>query len=259
MVDEYINDSMLEVFVFETLQNIEQLENVVLESEKTGSYSADAVNEVFRIMHTIKGSAAMMMLANLTDLAHRMEDLFYYLREAQPQQADYAALSDLILSGIDFIQAELNKIQNKQPADGDAAGLLAAITAFLAELKVANGDVKEEQEASAAQPAADGGQPARPAGKQAAYEAVLYYEEGCEMENIRAYGVIHNLQELVDDLYYHPADILENDETAAFIREHGFTVGVLTVRPMEEVRKFFNDVLFLERLEFRELDVTAFA
>ncbi|NLN06871.1 MAG: chemotaxis protein CheA [Firmicutes bacterium] len=258
MADKFINDSMLEVYVFETLQNIEQLENAVLESEKTGRYSAAAINEVFRIMHTIKGSSAMMMLDNLAELAHKMEDLFYYIRETQPKQVDYAALSDLVLSGIDFIQAELKKIQNKEPANGDVSDLLAAITAFLEHLKAANGDFKQEQNTLPAQPAAGGGQAAQPAGKLAAYEAVLYYEEGCEMENIRAYGVIHNLQEMVEDLYYRPADILENDETAAYIREHGFTVGVLTARPAEEMRRFFEDVLFLEKLEFRELDAATF-
>jgi len=269
MADDFLNDSMLEVYIFETSQNIEQLENAVLESEKTGRYSEAAINEIFRIMHTIKGSSAMMMLGNLAELAHKMEDLFYYIREAQPKQVDYAALSDLVLSGIDFIQAELKKIQDKKPADGDANELLAAIAVFLEQLKAANGDLQQEQDTSsvqaaagdeyALQPTPDDEHKSRPAEGLSAYEAVLYYEEGCEMENIRAYGVIHNLQGLVEDLYYRPADILENDETAAYIRKHGFTVGVLTDKPADEMRRFFADVLFLAKLEFRELDAATFA
>ena len=70
------DDSLLELFVFETSQNTQQLEQIVLNAEGEGGFSHDQVNEVFRIMHTIKGSAAMMSYVGIAKLAHRMEDLF---------------------------------------------------------------------------------------------------------------------------------------------------------------------------------------
>ena len=42
--------------------SLEQLEQISLASEENGGFSVDDVNEIFRAMHTIKGSAAMMML-----------------------------------------------------------------------------------------------------------------------------------------------------------------------------------------------------
>ncbi|HBR32341.1 MAG TPA: hypothetical protein DD733_09690, partial [Clostridiales bacterium] len=51
-------DSLLEMFIFETLQNTEQLEQIILDTEKEDGFSNNAINEIFRIMHTIKGSAA---------------------------------------------------------------------------------------------------------------------------------------------------------------------------------------------------------
>ncbi|MDR1067530.1 MAG: Hpt domain-containing protein, partial [Clostridiales bacterium] len=51
---DFDRNSMLEMFGFEMSQLVEQLEKVMIESES--GYSMEQINEVFRIMHTIKGS-----------------------------------------------------------------------------------------------------------------------------------------------------------------------------------------------------------
>ena len=53
---------MMEMFIYETRQFLEELEQLALASEQSQSFSEDDVSEIFRAMHTIKGSAAMMML-----------------------------------------------------------------------------------------------------------------------------------------------------------------------------------------------------
>jgi two-component system chemotaxis sensor kinase CheA len=121
---------MLDMYIFETSQNIEQLELSILGTEKSGSYSKDAINEIFRIMHTIKGSSAMMMFNDISLLAHSIEDLFYFLREQKPQNIDYSILSDLVLEGVDFIKEELRKITDHKKADGDASSLIDKIKEF---------------------------------------------------------------------------------------------------------------------------------
>ena len=47
------NDSLLEMFLFETTENTKQLEKIILDTEKR-MFSESAINEIFRIMHTIK-------------------------------------------------------------------------------------------------------------------------------------------------------------------------------------------------------------
>jgi len=81
MADMFSNDTMLEVFLFETSQLLELLEQVVLACESRQSYSEEDINEIFRIMHTIKGSSAMMMFSGISSLAHSVEDLFSYIRK----------------------------------------------------------------------------------------------------------------------------------------------------------------------------------
>lgn len=139
MSEQNVNGSLLDMFLFETTQLIEQLEQSVLSSEQENyTFTQDAVNEMFRIMHTIKGSAAMMMLNNISTMAHTMEDIFYYLREEKPLILNFSELSDLVLDGVDFIKSEVDKIKNGKNADGNSSSLIHTMKQFLNILKENN-------------------------------------------------------------------------------------------------------------------------
>ena len=75
------NYSIQDIFLFETKEYLEKIEQLLLESEKANEFSSSTIGEVFRIMHNIKSSSAMMNLNNISTLAHAVEDLFSFLRE----------------------------------------------------------------------------------------------------------------------------------------------------------------------------------
>ena len=79
-----------------------QLEDIIIKCEKEQKFEKTAIDEIFRIMHTIKGSSAMMMFNQIALVAHSMEDLFFFIRANKDVQIDFEGLSDLVLSGIDF-------------------------------------------------------------------------------------------------------------------------------------------------------------
>jgi len=79
MSDFNANDTIVEMFLFETSQLLEQLEQIILSTDLKNYYSEEDVNETFRIMHTIKGSSAMMMYNDISALSHAIEDLFFIL------------------------------------------------------------------------------------------------------------------------------------------------------------------------------------
>ena len=43
-------EPMLDTFIYETTTLLDQLDQILLDSEKSESFSSDSVNEVFRIM-----------------------------------------------------------------------------------------------------------------------------------------------------------------------------------------------------------------
>ena len=256
MSDQYTNEPMLDIYMFEISHLIEQLEGTVLNSEKSGSYSSEAINEIFRIMHTIKGSSAMMLFNDIANLAHSIEDLFYFLREEKPAYVDCSTLTDLVFESIDFIKLELEKIKNGDNADGEATYIIKKYKVYINQLKSSNDSIFLDKEAPR--------EPTKPQYyiSQSSVEKTYYkysfkveilFEDGCEMENIRAYTIVHNLKSITNDIRYIPADIIENDETMLQIREQGFVIYFKANQTYNEMHEFFMKSLFLKDLVLTEL------
>ncbi len=73
-VCSHYNPDFLDAFIYETTQLIESLEVIILGIEKELDINT---NEIFRIMHTIKGNAGVMNFSNMASLAHAAEDLLF--------------------------------------------------------------------------------------------------------------------------------------------------------------------------------------
>ncbi|HWQ79823.1 MAG TPA: chemotaxis protein CheA [Anaerovoracaceae bacterium] len=263
MDNGFSNEPMLDIYIYETTQNIEQIEKAVLSSERAGSFTSDAVNDIFRNMHTIKGSSAMMLFNNVASLTHTVEDLFYFIREEKPGGIDCALLSDIVLEGVDFIKVELEKVKGSRSLDGNPAALVEKISGFLASLKgekdgptaakrgKAGKEKKEIPEIQRYYLSHDkGAENAEPKD----YQAVILFEDDCEMMNIRAYAVVHNLKEITESFSYFPEDIVEDNDSAEIIREQGFRILLRSDKSYQELHNFFAGIAFLKALELEELE-----
>ncbi|MDF2538648.1 MAG: cheA2 [Herbinix sp.] len=252
MINDTTYDSLLDMFIFETSQLTEQLEQIILTSEFESSFNQATINEIFRIMHTIKGSAAMMMFQNISNFAHSVEDLFYYLRENKPVQIDYSTLSDLILEGIDFIKTEVEKIKSGINSDEDATELIERQKIFLDEIKNnSSTNVVNEIELISTTYQMENGEAAINHFND--YKAILYFEIGCEMENIRAYGVVNNLKDYAEELYYQPEDLLD-DVNVEHIRKEGFIIYIKTYMSYIDLQQLLQKTIFLKDLKIMQLD-----
>lgn len=254
-MDNYSSNSMLDIFIYETTQNIEQLEEAIIASEKEGRFSPQAINEIFRIMHTIKGSSAMMMYDNISSLSHTLEDLFYFIREEKSENMDSALLSDLVLEGVDFIKLEMEKVKNSDELDGNPSDLVERIKGFLASLKGEpqntefTGNTEDESPVQISPYTNNIDKKT----EQKSYEVVIYFEDGCEMENIRAYNIVFNTKNIVTDISYYPEDIIENPDTAQIIREQGFRITLVSEKSLQELYDYFAGSAFIRNLEINEL------
>ena len=83
MAEEFNLDGMVDMYLYENGQLLEKLEELVLENKDEDSFDENSINEIFRIMHTIKGSSGVMMYDNIMKVSHKLEDIFYFLREHQ--------------------------------------------------------------------------------------------------------------------------------------------------------------------------------
>lgn len=255
------HEPMLEMFIFETSQLLDQLEEIIINSEKSNTYSTHDINEIFRVMHTIKSSSAMMLYGNISSLAHFMEDLFYCIREESPPSINFSELTDLVLKGADFIKGELAKVKAGQKTDADPGRLIDEIHVFLSRLIEANSlpegacmpvedeeTLNDEEQKYYIAPdvkVEDSG--------QREFKAVIYFEEGCQMENIRAFTVLHNIKNDVNVTQHFPPDIVEDNSSEEIIRENGFEIYFNTDCNMDEVHEMLMQTAYLGRLELEEL------
>ena len=113
-----MGDSILDMYLYETNTLLEQLDGILLTAEEADTFSEDSVNEIFRIMHTIKGSSAMMEFTSLMTVAHRIEDMFFIVREkgmdVVPEQTR-PDLFDMLFQAVDFFRGEIEKVENEEP------------------------------------------------------------------------------------------------------------------------------------------------
>ena len=268
------HDPMMEAFLFETRQFLDELERLALETEQSGSFTEEQVNEIFRAMHTIKGSAAMMMLNSVSTLAHAVEDIFFYIREKHPKVLDVSTITDFVLASSDFIRCEMDKLDDGMEADADSTEMCEQTHMFLRAMKEANGDDPDEdlrrvkssqsssQSASAPPPAAPAKQfyiaPAKTEVETEksnhVYSAVIFFDEGCEMEEVRAYAVLNNIQEKVTEIHYKPEKLLEDTDSAEYIKQKGFKIWMTSALSADEMKALLDQTIFLKSLEFKELN-----
>ena len=132
------NNEILDTYLFENNSLLEQLESIVLDAEGSSAFSEDNINEIFRIMHTIKGSSAMMEFDSLASIAHRIEDMFYLIREgsmAVVSEKNRPALFEIMFQSIDYFRKEMGKIEAGQPLDKNIDQFLQNINSLIAKIK----------------------------------------------------------------------------------------------------------------------------
>ncbi|MCB8817547.1 chemotaxis protein CheA [Desulfosporosinus shakirovi] len=261
MSNGFVNEPMLDLFIFESMQLIEQMESLIIANERSGFYTSDAINEIFRIMHTIKGSSAMMLFNTISTLAHSMEDLFFVLREDKPQNVDYTDLSDLVFEGLDFIKVEIHKIRNGDEADGNPSELINSLRVFQASIKGQDSSPEAMnfagQTDSHENPSPEKQQyyiskvSRETTSLQNTFQATLRFEPDCGMENLRAFGVVNDLGDLMEE-YYHVPEDLDHEDSARAIGEQGFTLFLKTDRSWEEIHRVLIQTIYLKDLQLTQ-------
>ncbi len=257
-------EGLLDLFLFETSQNLEQLEKIILDYEKVSGFTDESINEIFRIMHTIKGSAAMMMFSDISSVAHRVEDLFYFIREQGAGYSDYSGVPDLILESLDFIGERLERIKEGDTEDGDCAGIEWKISDYLTQLRSgceqaspSNDKTNGVEEIPLTKPAGEECLADMDEGDQGtsqAYQAHVFFEEGCQMESIRAFDLVNRLGDYASQVHCIPEDIMENENSAALIREKGFDIYFKTDKSYDAVHQFFDNAMFLREVSLKALN-----
>ena len=114
-MDDYIK-SLLKDFFEEAFDMLDRLEQNILILDKDRN-NTDAIQEIFRAVHTLKGSAGAVELFDTQKYAHRFEDLLDLIRNDQIKVDDKTI--DILLKGIDILKELINGASEEKEYSGN--------------------------------------------------------------------------------------------------------------------------------------------
>ncbi|RLM63121.1 chemotaxis protein CheA [Halorubrum sp. Atlit-8R] len=113
-------DSHRAAFVAEAEDGITDLNNALLALEADPE-DAEAMDDVFRVAHTLKGNAAAMGYEDVSDFGHALEDLLDAVRQGEREVTP--ELMDLLFEGVDAVEAMVEEIADTGEVSTDPSDL----------------------------------------------------------------------------------------------------------------------------------------
>ena len=131
------NEELLKDFFAEAEQQVETLESnvLVIENDPTNH---DAVDEIFRAAHTLKGGSATVEMTELSGFTHKVEDVLDEIRSDRLEVSE--PVVDILLTSIDVIKAMMEARQNGEIYSEDISEIEEKLKSYIPE----KGDKKKK-------------------------------------------------------------------------------------------------------------------
>ena len=209
-------ESMLDTFVFESTELLENLDEILMRTENS-ELTADDIAEIFRVMHTIKGSAAMMGLKNMSELAHAVEDIYFVVREHPELEFDHAPLYEFSFTTSDNLKTEIENLSDESIPLTDFSELVGRLHEYAEYLTgLSKGEAVAAPSAAKQEIFADD----EPEGVKTVR---VRFTDNCLMPSIRAMVLLNSIGSDAEVLSTIPKD-LEAENVDEEIADQGFII-----------------------------------
>jgi len=116
-----VDEDMVELFFDEAAERIEGISGKLIHLERAPG-DLEVLRDLFRDLHTVKGSSAMVGLTPMNHLAHASEDLVGQLRDGA--RAADAPVINALLATLDGLRAMLEQARARRPVTVDPGPIL---------------------------------------------------------------------------------------------------------------------------------------
>ena len=135
-----------EMFVEEAEELFESADNVLLEAENNGTLTDEEMGQLFRDVHTLKGSGASVELALFAEFTHDVENMMDKLRNHQIEFIP--EMAGTLIDGLDvmkeLLDLEVSEKLTREVFTEMTSELLVIIRAYINGENVATAEVEEE-------------------------------------------------------------------------------------------------------------------
>lgn len=233
--------SMLDVYLYETNSLFEQLDTILMHTEKSHELTKENIHSIFRIMHTTKSSSSMMNLESISKLMHTVEDLFSLFRD-EPKRLDTYEneIFELLFDISDFMHSQLEHMKEEDYLPDDPIQYMNRTQTLLDKLNQAEESVTVDIPKEVI--------PEETIIRDNAVYVRIYFEKESRMENIRAYMVMMQIKDLCQTLSYYPETLENNPAAAEYIKDNGFYI-MFQSDHSQKVLETIHRSLFLNKCE----------
>jgi len=128
-LDDQILKQMLQDFLEEALELLDQLNLILIQLEDEPD-NEDSISQIFRIAHTIKGSAGFAGLDEMSSMGKKMEELFGKVKKGSLKVTP--PFVDLMFEALDTLSALRESAASKSPVEADVAAVMEKLDQALA-------------------------------------------------------------------------------------------------------------------------------
>ncbi|HEY1406586.1 MAG TPA: chemotaxis protein CheW, partial [Spirochaetota bacterium] len=191
-----------DIFLEEADDQLQELNRNLLDLEQNPE-NEDTINNIFRAAHSLKSSAAFVGLNDLSDLAHKMENLLQGIRDKTMRITP--EIIDILFRCFDFINGVIGSVSQGEKPTQDLSGIIEEI--------VGVGTRAQAEKAAVSAPARPASGPSEfprttftPQEKKnlkkgidrgmTCYEVTIYIEPEAPMKWVKAQLIINNIKNL---------------------------------------------------------------
>ncbi|MCP4754721.1 MAG: chemotaxis protein CheA [Proteobacteria bacterium] len=120
-------NEMIQGFVEESHESFDEIENDLLTIESNPD-DLTIVNSVFRVLHTIKGTAGFLKLDEISKLSHKIESIFDLIRREELKIS--SELMDTLLPSIDLLKLMVFELTEENRSEYDLDVTLETLQAI---------------------------------------------------------------------------------------------------------------------------------
>jgi two-component system chemotaxis sensor kinase CheA len=146
-------DRAIQIFINESLELTDDVEQSLLNQQLLTHHFSDWIDELFRAIHTIKGSAGLFGYDEITTLAHAMESLLDQVR--QRTTAVDEPLLEVLMEGNDVIRQQVIALSSNCPMP-DAEDVLAKLLPYLVQIATERSTIESNKSPDASTDLEDG-------------------------------------------------------------------------------------------------------
>jgi len=239
-VSQYLN-----VFLEETKEHLQTLTQALIDLEGSDAESAaEALNEAFRAVHTIKGMSASMEFRNMEHLCHSVEDVLDELRSGS--RGVTPEIIDLLLESSTKLEELTGSIEENGNDDIDVSAVLSELKNLLSGEEGKEKEKEKEKEKKEE----EGNEERGSVQKRKTYEIKVSLDKSCEFKGARGFLALKNLAEIGEVLKTIPSqDDIENGNfdsefeilLATDADEEGVKNALMSVGDIEKVDIFSGE------------------